>query len=232
LNAVNETAVQDSPIVAASRLYALLGECFAYPDADLADDLRNGALARVATELVQRVDPALVDRIDLRVLADATADAEALAVEYTRLFDASDRGTLCSLNGGAHVGPQMTVMEEAIRFYTHFGLTLNEHPKELPDHLTTQLNFLHFLTYGECARAAEGAPSTAYRLARRDFIARHPGRWVPIMLAKLRTAQPLPFFLVSAELVAALLAWDVARLERDLGTASTQPSGRLPFDGI
>ncbi len=135
MNAVNETAVQDSPIVAASRLYALLGECFAYPDADLADDLRNGALARVATELVQRVDPALVDRIDLRVLADATADAEALAVEYTRLFDASDRGTLCSLNGGAHVGPQMTVMEEAIRFYTHFGLTLNEHPKELFDYL-------------------------------------------------------------------------------------------------
>lgn len=223
---------QDSPIAAASRLYALLGECFAYPDADLADDLRGGELARTTAELTRRVDPGIAERIDLRALADPAADAEALAVEYTRLFDASDRGTLCSLNGGAHAGPQMTVMEEAIRFYTHFGLSLNEDAKELPDHLTTQLNFVHFLAYGECARAAEGAPSTPYRLARRDFIARHPGRWVPIMLAKLRTAQPLPFVLACTELVAALLAWDLACLERELGTAPTLPSGRLPFDGL
>ena len=222
----------ESPVAAASRLYGLLGDCFVYPDAALADDLRSGELARVATELVQCLDPALADRIDLCALADPAAEAETLAVEYTRLFDASSHGTLCSLNGGAHAGPQMTVMEEAIRYYTHFGLTLGEHQKELPDHLTTQLNFLHFLAYGECAQDAAGAPSTAWRLARRDFIARHPGRWVPIMLAKLRTAQPLPFFLACTELVAAVMAGDLACLERDLGAASTQPSGRLPFDGL
>lgn len=222
----------DSPVAAASRLYGLLGDCFVYPDADLADDLRSGELARVATELVQRIDPALAHRIDLRALADPAAEAETLAVEYTRLFDASNHGTLCSLNGGAHAGPQMTVMEEAIRYYTHFGLTLGEHQKELPDHLTTQLNFLHFLAYGECAQAAAGAPSTAWRLARRDFIARHPGRWVPIMLAKLRAAQPMPYFLACTELVAAVMAGDLASLESDLGAACTQPSGRLPFDGL
>ena len=80
---------------------------------------------------------------------DEAATSDALTVEFTRLFDAGARGTACPLNGGLQVGPQMKVMEEAVRFYAHFGLTLTEEQKELPDHLTTELNFLHFLSCGE-----------------------------------------------------------------------------------
>jgi DMSO reductase family type II enzyme chaperone len=153
-------------------------------------------------------------------------------VEYTRLFDAGAQGTGCSLNGGLQHGPQMKVMEEAVRFYAHFGLTLTEEQKELPDHLTTQLNFLHFLAYGEHLLESRGESAIAYRLARRDFIARHPGRWLPIMEDKLRTMEPLPLFLALTELLQRLLTRDLAQLEARHGKASTKPSGDLPFGGI
>ena len=215
-----------------SQLYGLLGECFCYPDADLAESVRSGALARQASTLCGELDAGLLESLDLSALEDEAATSGVLSREFTRLFDAGARGTACSLNGGLQVGPQMKVMEEAVRFYGHFGLTLSEEQKELPDHLTTELNFLHFLALGEHELQAQGAPTTAYRLARRDFIARHPGRWVPIMKQKLQTMKPLPLFLALIELLEHLLSRDLAELEAAHGTAPLQPSGELPFGGL
>lgn len=220
-----------SPAAAGSYLYGLLAECFAYPAADLVDAIRNGDVARRLVEPCRTLDATLLDGLDLGSLSDSGAHLESLAVEYTRLFDAGSSGTLCPLNGGLHLGPQMKVMEEAMRFYGHFGLTLTERQKQLPDHLTTELNFLHFLAFAEHVRHARGESTVSYRLARRDFIARHPGRWVPVMLAKLRAARALPLFLSWTEVLTRVLTWDLARLEAHHGKASLQPSGRLPFGG-
>ena len=140
-----------------SQLYGLLGECFCYPDADLAESVRSGALAQQARALCGELDAGLLESLDLSALEDEAATSGVLSREFTRLFDAGARGTACSLNGGLQVGPQMKVMEEAVRFYGHFGLTLSEEQKELPDHLTTELNFLHFLALGEHELQAQGA---------------------------------------------------------------------------
>lgn len=235
MNAVADPEIIDglaSPAAACSYLYGLLGECFAYPDAELVDSIRSCALLTQVERLCDVVSPALLQGLNVDALADPTAALDDLAIEYTRLFDAGTHGTGCSLNGGLQYGPQMKVMEEAVRFYAHFGLTLTEEQKELPDHLTTELNFLHFLAYGEHLLEARGESAAAYRLARRDFIARHPGRWLPIMEDKLRTMQPMPLFLALTELLQRLLAWDLAQLEARHGTASLKPSGDLPFDGL
>ena len=221
-----------SPAATCSYLYALLGECFAYPDADLVENLRSGALLAQIQKLCDALDPALLQGLDAAVFNDPAASLDALKVEYTRLFDAGAQGTGCSLNGGLQRGPQMKVMEEAVRFYAHFGLTLTEEQKELPDHLTTQLNFLHFLAYGEHLLQTQGESTDAYRLARRDFIARHPGRWLPIMEDKLRTMEPMPLFLSLTELLRRLLALDLAQLQAQHGEASLKPSGDMPFGGL
>lgn len=222
----------DSPASALSCLYALVGECIEYPDAELVASIRDGRLARQLEQLLRYLDARLLEGIDLQPCADPGIELEPLAVEYTRLFDAGPKGTLCTLNGGLHVGPQMKMMEEAVRFYGHFGLTLTEEQKELPDHLTTQLNFLHFLAYGESVLQARGEPVTAYRLARRDFIARHPGRWLPLMQARLRAAQPLPLIQLWIDVLVRVLHWDLERLESGHGTASLAPSEQTPFQEI
>lgn len=235
MSAVADTETIDglaSPAATCSYLYGLLGECFAYPDAELVDSLRGGTLLAQVRRLCDALAPSLLEGLNIGALGDPAASLDDLAIEYTRLFDAGAQGTGCSLNGGLQYGPQMKVMEEAVRFYTHFGLTLTEEQKELPDHLTTELNFLHFLAYGEHLLEARGESATSYRLARRDFIARHPGRWLPVMEDKLRTMEPMPLFLALTGLLQRLLAWDLARLEASHGAASLKPSGDLPFGGI
>lgn len=88
----------------------------------------------------------------------------------------------------------MKTMEEAVRFYNHFGLTLAETPRELPDHLTTELEFLHFLAFREAEAREGGDDPGAFLRAQRDFLERHPGRWLPRLRERLEGLEPLPFF--------------------------------------
>jgi DMSO reductase family type II enzyme chaperone len=88
----------------------------------------------------------------------------------------------------------MKTMEEAVRFYNHFGLSMAESPRELPDHIMTQLEFLHFLAFRE-AEALEGDDDPSpFQRAQRDFVSRHPGRWVPRLRERLDQNDPMPFF--------------------------------------
>jgi DMSO reductase family type II enzyme chaperone len=88
----------------------------------------------------------------------------------------------------------MQAMEECVRFYNHFGLTLAEAPRELPDHISTQLEFLHFLAFREAEAWRDGRDPGPWQRAGRDFLERHPGRWVPQLRERLAKQNPLPFF--------------------------------------
>ncbi|AMN47553.1 putative ethylbenzene dehydrogenase (S25dD4) [Steroidobacter denitrificans] len=122
-------------------------------------------------------------------------DAEELAADYSALFDVGTGGKPpCPLHGGAYGGTQrLKVMEEVIRFYDHFGLRLSPDLNEMPDQLGAELEFLHFLSFRQ-AEAGDGDDTLPYRRAERDFIARHPGRWVPEMRARLEKTAASPFY--------------------------------------
>lgn len=217
---------------ACSFLYGLLAECFAYPDEDLVESIRGGGLRGQIERMSGVVDPQLLSGLDLAPLASPDAMLEPLAVEYTRLFEAGVQGARCSLNGGVQLGPQMKVMEEVVRYYNHFGLTMTGDNKELPDHLTAELNFLHFLAFGEHQLEADGRSPADYQRAQRDFIARHPGRWLPVMWRKLERMNPVPLFGVLTQVLMRLLEHEQARLEGLHGVANLKPSEELPFGGI
>jgi hypothetical protein len=86
----------------------------------------------------------------------------------------------------------MQTMEECVRFYNHFGLTLAEAPRELPDHISTQLEFLHFLAFREAEAWRDGRDPGPWQRAGRDFLERHPGRWVPKLRERLASRSALP----------------------------------------
>jgi DMSO reductase family type II enzyme chaperone len=208
--------------VARSRAYATFARLFDYPDGELFEDVRNGTLAEALRSVLAEVDPALAGSGNWAALREAGGDPDDLAVEYTRLFDVGSSGPPCPLYGGLYSGARMKTMEEAVRFYNHFGLSMAESPRELPDHITTQLEFLHFLAFRE-AEALDGDDDPGpFQRAQRDFVSRHPGRWVPQLRARLEKNGPMPFFV---ELVARLedfLAHDARHLVALAGAAPAE----------
>jgi DMSO reductase family type II enzyme chaperone len=205
-----------------SRAHLLLGALLSYPDAEQCAAIRSGALPRALRETLEAIDPALVGRADWAALGDA-GDGDELAVEYTRLFDVGTSGPPCPLYGGLYDGARMKTMEEAVRFYNHFGLHMaeSEAVRELPDHLSTELEFLHFLAFREAEACQRGEDAGPYRRAQRDFVARHPGRWVPKLRERLEAQQALPFFCAAVDLLAAFLAAEGERLAREAAGAPT-----------
>jgi DMSO reductase family type II enzyme chaperone len=190
--------------VARSRVYETFARSLEYPDTEFWEDIRDGALAKALRVVLVDVDPELAGAADWEALADCGSNPDDLAVEYTRLFDVGGAGPPCPLYGGLYGGARMTTMEEAIRFYNHFGLTLAESPREMPDHVTTQLEFLHVLAFREGEEIGKGSDPGPFRRAQRDFVSRHPGLWIPLLRARLAENEAQPFF---RELVARLEAF-------------------------
>lgn len=199
--------------VARSRACAAFARLFEYPDAAGLDRIRSGATAADLVEALTSIDPTLVAESDLEALRDVGPSDDALAIEFTRLFEAGASGTPpCPLYGGAYGSARMQNMEEVIRFYSHFGLELSDSPRELPDHLATQLEFLHFLAFREAEALDAGADPGPWQRAQRDFIARHPGRWVPELRSRAERLQPLRFYAALVARLDAFLAVEAARL--------------------
>ena len=206
------TGEAQAAAAARSDAYRLFALAMAYPDDELCDFIRGGEVRDpLCTCLTGIADELKPDDGRTLALTDA-ATGDDLAVEYTRLFDAGASGPPCPLYGGLYGGARMKTMEEAVRFYNHFGLTLSGEPRELPDHLSTQLEFLHYLAFREAEALQTGVDAGAYQRAQRDFIARHPGSWIPKLCQRLTEQDAPAYYGALLGSLADLLAWDAARL--------------------
>ena len=211
-----EMATASSPALRASarsRAYLLVVRAFDYPDQEFVEVVRSGLMARALQEALVGVHPEMADA-DWSGLADAGVTDEDLAIEYTRLFDVGTGGPPCPLCGGLYGSARMKTMEECVRFYNHFGLTLSESPRELPDHLSTQLEFLHFLAHREAEAWQDGADAGPWRRAARDFIERHPGKWIPKLPERLKRHNALRFFGTLVEQTELFLGYEFLELGR------------------
>ncbi len=210
-----------------SLVYASFAEAFEYPDAEMLEDVRSGNFARALRQMLTMLDPSLEDDTDWEALRGTGACEDDLLAEYTRLFLAGINGPVCALEEGVHRNSSLEVMEEALRYYKYFGLSLPDDRQEQPDHLKTELEFLHYLTYQEAQALAEGAEVDGLLRAQHDFIARHPGAWVPLMRRKLVASGAMPFFVELTRLLERYLDSEARRLGRTVGAGSSQPSTAL-----
>lgn len=189
---------------ARSRAFQVFAEALAYPEGDLEESIREGVVSEALLGSLAELDENLVEGADSDALC-TTGEKDDLAVEYTRLFDVGASGPPCPLYGGLYGGARMKVMEEAVRFYNHFGLHLSEEPRELPDHLLIELEFLHYLAFREAEALHTGEDPGAWRRVQRDYITRHPGKWVPKLRAKLDQNDPPPYIAEVIRLLARTL---------------------------
>jgi DMSO reductase family type II enzyme chaperone len=199
---------------ARSHAYRVFAGAFGYPEGALLDEIQSGALRDALGHALGAVSPTLEEALDREALR-VDGDADALAAEYTRLFDVGTSGPPCPLHGGLWVGDRMKTMEEVLRFYRHFGLTVAGEPGELPDHLALELEFLHYLAFRAHEAGHGGGDVGSFVRAERDFVARHPGRVVPLLRAKLEREKAAPFYRALLGALDGLLAHAGVELARE-----------------
>jgi DMSO reductase family type II enzyme chaperone len=206
------TGESEQIAAARSRTYALFNEALAYPDDEFRETLADGGLVVPLRECLETLCPG-IESTDSRwqALRDV-GTTDDLAVEHTRLFDVGASGPPCPLYGGLYGGDRMKKMDEAVRFYNHFGLTLSEEQRELPDHVSTQLEFMHYLAYREAEALHADMDPGSYRRAQHDFVVRHLGDWVPKLNQRLEREDASPYIRTLVGFLTEFLAWDRGHL--------------------
>jgi len=102
--------------------------------------------------------------------------------------------------------PAPRIVHEHILFYRRFGMKLAEGNIEQADHL---LNELAFLIHLDNTAGAPGFDDESVRCARRDFLSRHTGRWVPLATDRAVRKDPPAIYIALLRLLAAAVGQDL-----------------------
>jgi DMSO reductase family type II enzyme chaperone len=117
-------------------------------------------------------------------------DREQLKREYSGLFEVGSNGPPVPIREDLHRNQPAGVREDIVRFYEFFGYGLEEKFAWAPDHLSVELEFMHFLCYQEAETAAGGGDALSWQLAQHDFAERHLVSWVSELAERALEQQP------------------------------------------
>jgi DMSO reductase family type II enzyme chaperone len=174
-----------------SGLYTLLARALAFPQPEFHQENVSGRFRRRIAEAMG----GLPYRLAAGPSRDwqPTSDYEAFQSEYIRLFEVGPRGhALCPLYSGHYGSDRLHTMEELVRFYNYFGLRIA--PGRMPDHVTVELEFMHYLAHQEAQARETGGDTESYLRAQRDFLERHLYGWWPRAVAATQGQRPQRFY--------------------------------------
>lgn len=187
---------EEKQIASRSLIYSLLGRGFRFPTAEFYERVRRGRFADEAQSAIANLPYSGLKGGGLG--RNAPLSHEEFQSNYISLFDVGgEHGQPCSLYEGEYGGGRMKVMEEVLRFYHHFGLRLATEKRDRPDHLASELEFMHALSFKETEALAKGNGRGAYVSAERDFLRFHLGDLVASVASRVG-GREVPFY---AELV-------------------------------
>ncbi|MGH7230583.1 MAG: TorD/DmsD family molecular chaperone [Nitrospiraceae bacterium] len=234
-------ALKDSPAVeralGRSKLYLLVSWCMLYPEDDeFLDYLQSGEFVEDGRSAIQSLTQSLdliggehtkkrlialskaLDQIEGWVASEcANWQLTDLQAEHRRVFSnviTLDCPPYETLFGNDHVFGQSHVMGDIAGFYKAFGVELSRDIHERIDHLSVELEFMHFLAYKESyARCHDGAEKTQIVVdAQKKFVKEHIGRWVPLFARMLVKKADTGFFRYIAEFTSDWMDFDAAYL--------------------
>jgi DMSO reductase family type II enzyme chaperone len=184
----NVKGVEQTERARRSQMYRFLAESFRYPDGDFFEMIKEGEYLQYALALLHDIPfEVAVEEGALcgQLLKDVSL--EDFEAEFVRILDAGPGGPPCPLYEGKYAGNRMGNMEELVRFYNNFGLSVAEaQEREIPDHITTELEFMHYLTFKEVLALQRNEDPSPYAFAEIDFLKRHPAKWLPQLHQKIQ----------------------------------------------
>ncbi len=198
---------------ARSAVYLRLARAFGFPTPDLVQEIASSEfLAGLLAEVALLPFAFEIEDGERLALADGDAAYEEAAQEYLRLFEVGAGRPPCPLYEGSHRSGKMNIMEEAVRFYEHFGLRTE--PGDQPDHVCAELEFMHYLAFKEAAAITSGNGTGGLALAQRDFLARRLCRWLPRLRARAEQCGASPLYRSIATVSERFCSTDRAALKK------------------
>ncbi len=197
-----------------SQVFRALALAFRHPDADSVRALTEAAPALATAAAGRLPEPVREALADLGAALDG-ATLEALEEQHVATFghvtvpDCPLYETACGM-GDPFLQPQ--TLADLAGFYRAFGLEMAGEAHERADHLTVELEFMHYLAYREAYALEQHGPEQAdtIRDAERRFLEAHLGRWAPV-LARAVSARAEGALGAAARLLERMLAHEVER---------------------
>lgn len=178
--------------IGAARLetYRLIADFYLPPKA--------GYLEQVV-ELEERLQLVCPDAVAYLPEMQHEIDLMELKVDHARLFVGPFK-VLAPPFGSVYMESKRELMGasslDARKRYQEAGLDLSTDHKEAPDHIATELEFMHFLIFRELESIAKDDFEQAHALAQsqKDFLEKHLGRWTPAFTALVEEHATAGFF--------------------------------------
>lgn len=179
----------------------LLAACFYEPDKALLmeEDLLGNLRECLSTEYPGAV--AFVDSMDKAIQRYSN---EELKVVHARLF-LGPFALIAAPYGSVYLDEGRRVMGDStmavIKWYEQEGLARSEDCKDLPDHISVELEFVSFLAYKEINALENSDPSAAdeYAAKQRSFADELLSPWVPEFCETIRKGTDNEFYTALAD---------------------------------
>lgn len=189
--------------------YAAWSELVASPhDLDPRASLRQKIGAGAGVEYGTALDALLSEFAD--------ADLDTLKREYSGLFEVGSDGPPVPIREDLQTGQRGGTREDLVRFYNYFNYKLGEKFAWAPDHLSVELEFMHYLCYREATTESD---VLSYQLAQVDFTERHLVGWIPRLATSVDANSPESQY---SRIVSALHAFVIADYDWQRGTIVTR----------
>ncbi len=208
--------------LARSTVYRFLSHCFLYPDDSFVASFKDESLLKEIEEslhlLTSQGDlpfPYLLTHFSS--LLTSSPSLPDLQAEHRRVFGptlSQDCPPYETEYGKAHIFRQAHDMGDIAGFYRAFGLEVSDDARERLDHISVELEFMHFLTYKEAYALKHHGVEQAEicREAQIKFLKDHLGRWVPLFARHLARKAHSGFYKGLAEFLEDFVALEGALL--------------------
>lgn len=195
-------------------LSGLLAELLSFPGPALEAGVRQGDVRQAVEHLAGHLSFGL--DVPLAALGPMAIAGKELESEYIRLFDVPD-AIPTPLYTGVYSPRRRDAMEELLRFYRFFGLTVAGESHDLPDFVPTVLEFLGFLAARRMSSAGDEGQSLDAAIG--DLLERHLHPWATHTLTRLESRDAHQFYRGVVAVVAQLTGAELYRLRVAPGAA-------------
>ncbi len=166
-----------------SNTYKLLAACLYYPEKEFIEELGGGVILISLKEFNSDFDEGMKNIEDfVKGYKDGEALYTELAAEYVRLFVTSKQA-FCPPYESYYSGSNILMTEalEVMKAYSKAGLKISSGFKDLPDHIATELEFMHYLCFKQAEALGNKDEKNAemYSTLQKNFLEEHLIKWIP-----------------------------------------------------